>query len=209
MSRPRRVDGRKARGDRRRAEITEATLRVIERDGLAGVTHRSVATEAGVPATSITYHFATLHDLLVTTLTESSERLAADVRDGIESARIKGTSPAGVVADLLADALGPERGRTMAEFELYLQAARDPALRPAARLWLDVLTSIGREPDEVGFRAFLAAVDGILIQGLFDDEPPTAAELLPVVEHLLAPLLGTRDRRMAVGTTSGSFRGRP
>ncbi|WP_285500412.1 TetR family transcriptional regulator [Actinokineospora sp. NBRC 105648] len=184
----RRVDGRKTRGERKRQEITEATLRVIERDGVAGVSHRTVAREAGASAASVTYHFATLDELLVDTLVWSAERLAAQVRDLIETSRIKGGRPAGAVAEMLAEALGPERARTMAQYELYLLAARRPALRPAARLWLDVLASLGRQPDEVGFRAFLAAVDGVLVQGLIDDEPPTAAELLPVVEHLLEPL---------------------
>lgn len=187
MPRPR-SDGRRVRGERRRAELVEAALRVIEREGVAGVTHRSVAAEAGVPPTSTTYHFAGLDDLLVTTLTTSAEDMAADMRDSIESSRIKGASPAAAVAHVLAEAVGPRRGRTMAEYELYLLAARRPALRPAARRWLDVLTSLARNPDEVGFRAFLAGVDGLLLQGLIDDEPPTAAELLPVVEALLAPL---------------------
>ena len=40
-----RVDGRRARGERRREEIIAATLRVVERDGVAGVTHRAVARE--------------------------------------------------------------------------------------------------------------------------------------------------------------------
>lgn len=189
MSRPyRRVDGRRARGERRRAEIVEATLRVIARDGAAGVTHRAVAREAGVPATSLTYHFESLDDLLVATLTASAEGMAVRVRDLIESSRIKGADPARAVAEMLAEALGPRRGRTMAEYELCLLAARRPALRPSARRWLDVLTSLARQADEVGFRAFLAGVDGLLLQGLIDDDPPTAEELLPVVEHLLAPL---------------------
>ncbi|GAA4414574.1 TetR family transcriptional regulator [Actinokineospora soli] len=187
MTRPR-VDGRRLRGERRRAELIEATLRVIEREGVSGVSHRSVAAEAGVPTTSTTYHFASLDDLLVATLTASADNMAADIRDSIESSRIKGASPAAAVAHTLAEAVVPRRGRTMAEYELYLLAARRPALRPAARRWLDVLTSLARNPDEVGFRAFLAGVDGLLLQGLIDDEPPTAAELLPVVEALLAPL---------------------
>ena len=57
------VDGRKARGEKRREEIIAAALRVIEREGVAGVTHRTVATEAGVPTTSTTYHFTSLDDL--------------------------------------------------------------------------------------------------------------------------------------------------
>lgn len=70
---------------------------------------------------------------------------------------------------------------------LYLLATRKPELRPAARRWLDVLTSMVRHDDEVAFRVFLAGIDGLLIQGLIDDEPPSADELRPVVDYLLKP----------------------
>lgn len=182
-----RMDGRKVRGEKRRAEIIEATLRVIERDGVAGVTHRTVAKEAGVPTTSTTYHFASLDDLLIATLIECARDMATEVYWMIDRARSRGSRGAEEVANLLAEAIGPRRGRTMAEYELYLLAARRPELRPAARRWLDVLTSMVRHDDEVAFRVFLAGIDGLLIQGLIDDEPPTAEELRPVVDYLLKP----------------------
>ncbi|MQA11098.1 MAG: TetR family transcriptional regulator [Pseudonocardiaceae bacterium] len=190
------VDGRKARGERRRNEIIDATLRVVERDGIAGVTHRTVAREAGVPTASTTYHFATLDDLLIATLISCAQAMATEVywmidrarsREGLRRAGEGGPSAADEVSRLLAEALGPRRGRTMAEYELYLLAARRPALRPAARRWLDVLTSMMRHDDDVAFRVFLAGIDGLLIQGLIDDEPPTAEELRPVVDYLLTP----------------------
>lgn len=180
-------DGRKARGDRRRQEIIDATLRVIERDGVAGVTHRTVAAEADVPTTSTTYHFASLNDLLIATLISCAKDMATEVYWMIDRARSRGSLGADEVAGLLAEALGPRRGRTMAEYELYLLAARRPELRPAARRWLDVLTSMVRPDDLVALRAFLAGIDGLLIQGLIDDEPPGADELRPVVEYLLRP----------------------
>lgn len=193
-------DGRKARGAKRRQEIIEATLRVIERDGVAGVTHRSVAREADIPTASTTYHFATLEDLLIATLISCARDMATEVywmidrarsREGLRrsggSSWIEGPSAADEVSALLAEALGPRRGRTMAEYELYLLAARRPALRPAARRWLDVLTSMVRHDDEVAFRVFLAGIDGLLIQGLIDDEPPSPDELRPVVDYLLKP----------------------
>ncbi|ONI73489.1 TetR family transcriptional regulator [Actinosynnema sp. ALI-1.44] len=183
----RQPDGRKARGDRRRQELIEATLRVIERDGVAGVTHRTVAREAGVPTTSTTYHFSSLEDLLTATLTWCAGGFTTAVRDLVERARIRGSQGAREVAEMIVEALGPQRGRTMAEYELYLFASRRPALRPAARLWLDVLTSLVQHDDEVAFRAFLAGMDGLLMQGLIDDEPPTVAELEPVVAYLMRP----------------------
>jgi DNA-binding transcriptional regulator YbjK len=181
------VDGRKARGEKRREEIIAAALRVIERDGVAGVTHRTVATEAGVPTASTTYHFSSLDDLLIATLISCARDMATEVYWMIDRARSRGSRGAEEVAGLLAQALGPRRGRTMAEYELYLLAARKPELRPAARRWLDVLTSMVRHDDEVAFRVFLAGIDGLLIQGLIDDEPPSAEELRPVVDYLLKP----------------------
>lgn len=192
------TDGRKVRGDRRKQEIIAAALRVIERDGVAGVTHRTVAREAGIPTASTTYHYATLDDLLLATLISASRDMASEVywmidrartREGMrrDSATAAGQRAADEVSGLLAEALGPRRGRTMAEYELYLLASRRPALRPAARRWLDVLTSMVRPDDEVALRVFLAGIDGLLIQGLIDDEPPSADELRPVVEYLLAP----------------------
>lgn len=73
------TDGRKARGERRRREIIDATLRVVERDGVAGVTHRTVAREAGVPTASTTYHFASLDDLLLATLITCAKDMATEV----------------------------------------------------------------------------------------------------------------------------------
>lgn len=170
-------DGRRARGDRRRRAILEATLRVVERDGVAGVSHRSVAREAGVPTTSTTYYYATLDDLLIATLTWSADQMAASFR------QVPLTPSA--VARFVADAVGPHRGRTLAEYELYLLAARRPELRPAARRWICLMTEVAGPRDQVALRAVLAGLDGLLIQALIADFPPMAEELEPVVSLLM------------------------
>lgn len=48
----------------RRKAILEAALRVIERDGVRGVKHRAVASEADVPLAATTYYFDDIHSLL-------------------------------------------------------------------------------------------------------------------------------------------------
>jgi DNA-binding transcriptional regulator YbjK len=63
-SRSRSTPARRQRGERRRREILEAALRVIGRDGVAGLTHRAVADEAGVSLAATTYYFASKADLL-------------------------------------------------------------------------------------------------------------------------------------------------
>ena len=48
----------------RERPLMEATLRIIGRKGIDGVTHRAVATEAGMSVGAVTHHFAT-RDALV------------------------------------------------------------------------------------------------------------------------------------------------
>lgn len=155
---------------------------MIERDGVSAVTHRAVAREADVPPTSPTYYYATIDDLLIATLVSAAETLCTDMLRMVEA-------EPGEIAALLAKAVGEDRGRTLAEYELYLLAVRRPELRPAARRWLDLAFEIVRPEDPVRFRAFLAAIDGLLIQGLLADVPPTADELEPIVSFLIR----TRD----------------
>jgi AcrR family transcriptional regulator len=53
-----------ARSAPTRQRIIEAVLHIIGRDGVAAVTNRRIAKEAGVSLGSVTYHFATQHELL-------------------------------------------------------------------------------------------------------------------------------------------------
>lgn len=171
-------DGRRVRGERRRRAIVDAALRVVERDGVAGVSHRAIAREADVPPASIAYHFATIDDLLVATLLDSVDTLLAELdrlADTLDGDRAGWPA---AVAGLLASLVSEHRGRTLAEYELYLLAARRPALRPAARRWIEAaaghVTAGGRSPETA--RTLFAVIDGMLMHALVADEPPTAAE---------------------------------
>jgi len=153
---------------------------VIERDGVTGVTHRSVAREAGVPTTAPTYYFATLDDLLIATMLWAAEESCEEM---LQTMARGGT--AREIARQLAKAVSENRGRTLAEYELYLMAGRRPELRPAARRWLDLAVEVVRPADPIAFRAFLAALDGLLIQGLIADVAPNEDELEPIVSFLI------------------------
>ena len=89
------------------------------------------------------------------------------------------------IASSLAQAVDENRGRTLAEYELYLLAGRRPELKPAARRWLDLVVEVAQPEDPVAFRAFLAAVDGLLMQGLIADVAPNEDELEPIVSFLI------------------------
>lgn len=51
------------KGEERRKEILEATLRIMAREGMRGVRHRAIAAEANVPLAATTYYFEDLDEL--------------------------------------------------------------------------------------------------------------------------------------------------
>ncbi|GAA4865610.1 TetR/AcrR family transcriptional regulator [Saccharopolyspora cebuensis] len=168
------TDGRRAKGERRRRAIIDAALRVVARDGVAAISHRVVAREAEVPPASIAYYFDGIDELLVAALLDGVDALVADV-DALRERVDDPEDWPGAVADLLVAMVRDHRERTIAEYELYLLAARRPALRPAARRWIDVASGYFGDAcggDPVAVRVLLAAVDGFLVQALIADEPP-------------------------------------
>jgi TetR/AcrR family transcriptional regulator, regulator of biofilm formation and stress response len=161
------VDGRRARGEARRRRLVDAALAVVARDGVAGLTHRAVAEEAGVPLASASYHFDGIDDLIVTALTRATDDLAATLGADPEDRSL------GRLARLLMDDVHANRALLLAEYELYLLAVRRPQLRPAALAWLDVIAdAFAPDLEGVDRRAFLATVEGVCLHALLADEVP-------------------------------------
>lgn len=175
-------DGRRRRGVRRRALLIEAVLAVIARDGVAGVTHGAVAAQAGLPRSAVSHHFAALDDLLTAALRSGTEQLVAAVPRSDDLAWF---------TTALVGLFEADRGRVAAGYELYLLAARRPALRDAVDHWLGLLADLaGRHTrDPRGVRAFAAAVDGYFVGCLATGAPADVGEL----EHLLRAALRSGD----------------
>lgn len=144
-----------------------------------------MAREANQPATAAAYYFKSIDDLLTAALTVCMDqdaermRLLAEKADG---------SPEGLtaLADLLRDVVsGP--GRLLAEYELYLLAARLLELRTSTGHWLDAIAGYAHRytTDPVRVQVFKGVIDGLLLQGLLTDTPPTAAEFEAVLRHVL------------------------
>lgn len=177
MSEP---DGRRLRGQQRRTQLIAAALRVLERDGLSGFTHRAVAAEAGVALASATYHFRGIDDLAVSAMLEATDDFVRSIRERSDATSVSGYAAA------LADELSRHRGRVVAGHELYLLASRRPALREAATAWM----LAGTDPlldgvDEVRRRVFLAVVDSVCLKALLEESSPDAAEIEELLAHAL------------------------
>jgi TetR/AcrR family transcriptional regulator, regulator of biofilm formation and stress response len=177
------TDGRKIRGQRRRAQIIEATLTVVRRDGAAGVSHRAVAREAGIPTSLTSYYFATLDDLLVAALTSVADAYTARIRHIIDNRddKLRG------LAELIAETAGPGYQRALAERELSTLAARRPALRPVARRWRENVAELAwtRTTDPDAVRALVAVSDGLCAAILLGDAEADPDHIHSVLERAL------------------------
>ena len=97
------------------------------------MTHRAVAAEAGVPLSATTYWFDSREELLEETLrfaareeTERLERIVLDLAP--RELDVRGWAEA--LSELLISEIEAEPERHMALYELGIEAARNPALRP-------------------------------------------------------------------------------
>jgi DNA-binding transcriptional regulator YbjK len=167
---------RSEQGAERRAAILAATVRLLVRDGLAAVTHRAVAREAGVPLAATTYYFESKDELVTEALAilvadeigRVSERAAALGEDISSPSR----SAAAVAEVLFPDA--EAAGGLLAKFELYLEAARRPGLRATAAEWQrafealaeGALTAAGAADPKRLAPLLVAGIDGLLVHRL-------------------------------------------
>ncbi|MEV4881300.1 TetR/AcrR family transcriptional regulator [Streptomyces cyaneofuscatus] len=156
----------------RRTRIIDAALRVIAADGIAGLSHRTVAAEADVPLGSTTYHFGSLDELLTAALRRSNENFARALRaSDVGAPSAAGDGPGAGLADELTEVLGGwfagERGAIELEYELYLAALRRPALRPVAAEWTESAVEVlSARTDPATARALVALMDGVCLQVL-------------------------------------------
>jgi TetR/AcrR family transcriptional regulator, regulator of biofilm formation and stress response len=176
------LDGRLLRGERARQALVAATLRIIERDGLCGVTHRNVTRQAGLPPSSAAYHFSSISDLLEQALLWADQQAAESLE------RIGRTpDPVAAFAAWLVEDLVEHRSRVIAEYELFLYAARVPSMRPTAVRWLTDLERLVSTwtPDGRAVSTIRAYVDGMALQAVVSGERPDAAAVEATLRYLV------------------------
>jgi DNA-binding transcriptional regulator YbjK len=192
------VVARRRRGDDRVDEILRATLEVIRREGLGAVTHRTVAKASGVGLGSLTYYFTSKQDLLRAALRRFVEEDTARLRATAEQLIVAGASGPEVVERFAAQ-LESEATAGAAQFELYLEASRDPELRATAveslRAYAEVaalgLRAAGVPQPEDAAAVVVAAIDGLGLHRLAagPDAPPAGPLLARLWRALSADII--------------------
>lgn len=197
-------------GNSRRSVLGDAAIELIAREGLRGLTHRGVDSLACLPTGSTSYYARTrlaLLELAVARMLEHDEAQAGPTDSTVDGF-------ATMIATFLQDAMTAGRRRTLARYELALEATRRPELRLAydragARLRehaATMLASAGSTAPERHARTLVAWCDGTLfdsIAGAGSGDPPTHAELVQSAHDVLAGLLAQRDRHVAASLQAG------
>jgi TetR/AcrR family transcriptional regulator, regulator of biofilm formation and stress response len=191
------------RGRRRRDALLDAAIRLLEQGGFAAVSHRAVAERAGLPLAATTYYFRSRDDLVRQAFARLIDHELAAQTDQLAACteRLTDNTPAAVAAALVAVLLpddDADRVRQLALWELYLQAAREPALRELARSWTDgcramtagLLRSTGYPHEAEDARLVLATVEGLIIEALVEGRPDGVPVLAGTLARVLAALRG-------------------
>lgn len=175
-------DGRRRKGQQRRRLLLQATMQVIERDGISAVSQRTVAKAAGLPPSAVMYYFPTIDDLLVATLTACNDGY---LRRLAEFGTAEGALEQ--LAALIADGAGERRAQVAAEYELYLMAARRPELRAELDRWTQALDAFLAHfiDDPVRRTGAAAAIDGLFLRCFCAEDPFATDEVLAVLHRLI------------------------
>lgn len=163
-----------------RQRIIGAVLRIIGQDGISAVTNRRIAKEAGVSLGSVTYHFASQHDLLREALLHFVREETRRFTDLADAGQAEGVDidGAAVLAGQVADGTVFD-SEHIAPFELYIQAGRDERLREAAaecfsaydRLAAQILTALGVPDADRLAASTVALVTGLQLRRLATGSP--------------------------------------
>lgn len=175
------------RSEERRSQIVDVAIELMAERGLAEVSIRDVATAAGVPFSSITYHFGSRDQLLA----EVMEKMIAKFCDRMVTADPAASGLDEVLAAYLDEiaggtGYGPGHHALLIEFTLY--ASRRPD------------TGLARRQYESYEAAGARVIDAICARTATTFEGDRG----PVVRLLVALLEGTTLQQLASGDPQGS-----
>jgi DNA-binding transcriptional regulator YbjK len=188
----------------RRDALLRAAIDLLAEGGPRAVTHRAVATQAGVPLASTTYYFESIQQLTDEALRLHMEQRVLELRE-IAALAAAGEATVAAVAGRFVEALMDRDQRaTIAQFEVYLEAARNPDLQASVAAALDesenlavgILTVLGARDPQGAAASFVALVNGFAMHGLARPKPTDAKNLLEAIRALFIVQLMT-DKQLA------------
>jgi DNA-binding transcriptional regulator YbjK len=170
------------------------------------VTHRAVAERAGLPLASTTYYFRSVHELIEEALKlHVAERVVELQALAVAALGVSGASAADIAERLAGVLVAAPRPTLVAQYQMYVEAGRNPALQPAVAealatfeaLAAGLLGTLGARDPQAAAEAFVALLDGFALHRLARPRDPEreAAALFAAMRALfLEQVMGPDER---------------
>jgi DNA-binding transcriptional regulator YbjK len=168
----------------RRDRLVATALDVIAEQGVAAASHRAIARAADGPLGSLTYHFGSLTELLAAAFSQHVDTVAARFDERMRAAPDRAAALDALVEHLTGDLLASGRDLVLA-VELYVAAARNPALRAVTQDWMSrSRRSLERHLDPVTAREVDALVEGLVLHSALSTDPMDATQIRSALSRL-------------------------
>ena len=189
----------------RKKQLAEAAQAVLIRDGVAGLTMRAVAKEAGVLLGTVTYVFPSKEMLLRAVIEDVVAGIADVLKSSLATATGRGLEHAirDGVQRFWATLVEDQEGLQIIQYELTIYALRTPGLESMARwqydryarivaAWCQEAASNAGETCAVPFdtlaRVLVAGIDGLILQFVCDPDMTRSREDLQAVIEMAVSL---------------------
>jgi TetR/AcrR family transcriptional regulator, regulator of biofilm formation and stress response len=169
----------------RRDRLIDAALTVIAERGVVGTTHREIARVADVPLGSMTYHFTSLDEVLAEAFTRHADSVARVFDARLEAARDREAAVEAVITLVSDDLLGSQHDLVLT-VELYVAAARNPALRAVTQTWMTrSRQALERHFDATTARELDALIEGLVLHSALSTDPMTPEQIRHAIHRYL------------------------
>jgi AcrR family transcriptional regulator len=167
--------------DTRRAQVVQAARTVLMRSGVAGLTMRAVASEAGIPLGTLHYVFPSKELLYKSVIEDVGNEIAALLHASINVDGGFENSIANGIRDFWSALVIGNPDLQLVQYDLTIHAIRTPGLQHLAKgqyekycsvvaEWCQSAAEIAGESCAVSFeelaRMIVAGVDGLILQYL-------------------------------------------
>lgn len=175
---------RRPNDPQRRERILQATLDTIAEHGIHAVTHRKIASCAGVPLGSMTYYFDGMDSLLEEAFIWFTQQMSQQYRDffaGVTGPEMACESIVTLIHS--SEVTTPNNMELM--YQLYAFMNRSAALKAVMQDWMQTSqTTLVQWFDPVTARALDAFIEGMTLHFVTDRQPLSREELRAIVGRI-------------------------
>jgi TetR/AcrR family transcriptional regulator, regulator of biofilm formation and stress response len=161
----------------RKDRIVTSALEVLARDGVAGITHRAIGSAADVPLGSITYHFATLDEIVQRAFEVHVDKLASRFEARLANCT-DGVDLVDCIAAAITDDLAAHPSELAVTYELYGDAVRRPETRRVTQRWMErAEDALAEHFDRATARLIDVVVEGLMVHMSIAQQPLSKDEV--------------------------------